>query len=90
MKRKICWVITITVLVVFISCNRAEILDSKDDYILIKSLESAQNQNSKGVDVEALNNYVLIYEKKGDKAKLCLCNALIGYNLFLMESMINR
>ena len=82
MKRKICWVITITVLVVFISCNRAEILDSKDDYILIKSLESAQNQNSKGVDVEALNNYVLIYEKKGDKAKLCLCNALIGYNLF--------
>ena len=75
-------IITIIILVIFASCNKKERLDPKNDYALIRASESAQNQSNKGIDIKALENCANIYEKKNEKWKKCLCDALIGYKLF--------
>ena len=82
MKRMIFGIITIIILVIFASCNKKERLDPKDDYALIRASESAQNQSNKSIDIKALENCANIYEKKNEKWKKCLCDALIGYKLF--------
>lgn len=75
-------IITIIILVIFASCNKKDILDPKKDYALIQAMESSRNQSDKGIDIEALENSITIYEKRGEKGKTCLCDALIGYKLF--------
>ena len=70
------------ILAVGASCDRKEELDSEEDYILIRAFESAQHQSEEGIDVEALENSATLYEKRGEKGKVCLCDALIGYKLF--------
>ncbi|MEE1090712.1 MAG: hypothetical protein UH103_04735 [Paludibacteraceae bacterium] len=82
MKRMIFGIITIIILVIFASCNKKERLNPKDDYALIQAMESSRNQSDKGIDIEALENSITIYEKRGEKGKTCLCDALIGYKLF--------
>ena len=64
------------------ACNKKEILDEQRDYILIKAMKSAQNQSVEGIDVDDLENYAIICEKKGENGKYCLANALIGYKLY--------
>jgi hypothetical protein len=76
-------IITIIILVIFASCNKKERLDPKDDYALIQTMESSRNQSDKGIDIEALENSITIYEKRGEKGKTCLCDAFIGCKLFL-------
>jgi hypothetical protein len=76
-------IITIIILVIFASCNKKERLDPKDDYALIQAMESSRNQSDKGIDIEALENSITIYEKRGEKGKTCLCDAFIGCKLFL-------
>lgn len=83
MKRMIFGIITIIILVIFASCNKKERLDPKDDYALIQAMESSRNQSDKGIDIEALENSITIYEKQGEKGKTCLCDAFIGCKLFL-------
>lgn len=82
MKKNFYLFISFVLLITLGACNKKNILNPTNDYTLIKSFESAQNQNSKEVDIEALENCITIYKKRGEKAKLCLCDALIGYRLF--------
>ena len=65
------------------ACNKAEKLDEQKDYILIKAIKSAQNQSIEDIDIDDLENYALMCEKKGENGKYCLANALIGYKLYL-------
>ena len=67
------------------ACNKSEKLDEQKDYTLIKAIKSAQNQSLDDIDVDDLENYALICEKKGENGKYCLANALIGYKLFFIE-----
>ena len=76
------WVIAILLLAIVAGCNKKEVLDPEEDYILMRAFESARNQSDKGIDIEALANSILLYEKDGAKGKICLCNALIGCKLF--------
>ena len=64
------------------ACNKSEKLDEQKDYTLIKAIKSAQNQSLDDIDVDDLENYALICEKKGENGKYCLANALIGYKLY--------
>ena len=82
MKRIVFGVIAIMILAIGVSCDRKEGLDSEKDYALINAMASAQHQSEDGIDVEALENSATLYEKRGEKGKLCLCDALIGYKLF--------
>ena len=59
-------VVVLLFLVLLFSCNRKEVLDSQRDYALIKAIESAQNQNRKDIDVEALEKHALVYEKNSE------------------------
>lgn len=77
------WVIAILLLAIVAGCNKKEVLDLEEDYILMRAFESARNQSDKGIDIEALANSILLYEKDDAKGKICLCNALIGYKLFV-------
>ena len=82
MNKKICWTIVIVVLSVLVSCGKRETLDPQKDYILMRAMESSRNQSDDGIDVEALENCALVYEKNREWGKLCWCDALIGYKLF--------
>ena len=82
MKKVVFGVIAMVILAVGASCNRKEELDSEEDYVLMRAFESARNQSEEGIDVEALENSATLYEKRGEKGKVCLCDALIGYKLF--------
>jgi tetratricopeptide (TPR) repeat protein len=82
MNKKNCWTIIIVVLSVLVSCGKRETLDSQKDYILMRAMESSRNQSDKGIDVEALENSALVYEKNREWGKLCMCDAMIGYKLF--------
>lgn len=84
MKKVVFGVIAMMILAVGISCDRKEVLDSEEDYILIRAFESARHQSDKGIDVEALENCATLYEKDRDFGKVCLCDALIGYKLFVV------
>ena len=64
------------------ACNKAEKLDEQKDYTLIKAIKSAKNQSLEDIDIDDLENYASICEKKGEKGKCCLANALIGYKLY--------
>ena len=78
----------LTFLVLFASlfaCKRTEKLDEQKDFILIKAIKSAQQQSDKNIDIDDLENYASIYEKKGEKGKYCLANALIGYKLYFQS-----
>ena len=81
-RMKIYLVIVILLLAIVAGCNKKEVLDPEEDYILMRAFESARNQSDKGIDIEALENSILLYEKDGAKGKVCLCNALIGCKLF--------
>ena len=63
MNKKICWIIVVVLLAICASCNKKEVLDPEKDYILIRAMESSRNQSEEGVDVEALENCALVYEK---------------------------
>ena len=65
--------------------SKKEILDPEKDYILIQAIESARNQSDKNIDIESLENCAKTYEIRGEKGKVCLCNALIGYKLFAID-----
>lgn len=82
MKRKNCWIIVIVGLLFFVSCGKKETLDPEEDYALINAMASARNQSDKGIDIEALEKSIEIYERKGEMGKVCLCDALIGCKLF--------
>ena len=82
MKKVVFGVIAMMILAVGVSCDRKEVLDSEEDYILIRAFESARHQSEEGIDVEALENSATLYEKRGEKGKVCLCDALIGCKLF--------
>ena len=82
MNKKICWTIVIVVLSVLVSCGKREIFDPQKDYILMRAMESSRNQSDKGIDVEALENCALVYEKNREWGKLCMCDAFIGCKLF--------
>lgn len=82
MNMKNCWIIVVVLLAVCASCDKKDALDMKEDYALIKALESGRNQSDKGIDVEALENCALVYEKNREWGKLCMCDAMIGYKLF--------
>ena len=73
------------ILAIGVSCDRKEVLDSEKDYVLMRAFESAQHQSEDGIDVEALENSATLYEKRGEKGKVCLCDALIGYKLFYAD-----
>ena len=81
-QRLVLGVIAMMILAIVASCNRKEVLDPKEDYILVRAFESARHQCDTGIDIDALENSIVIYEKRGEKGKICLCNALIGYKLF--------
>ncbi|MBR5303696.1 MAG: hypothetical protein IKU37_02590, partial [Candidatus Gastranaerophilales bacterium] len=81
MKRKIFWMLIVVVLMFFVSCRKNEELDINDDYALIEAMISARNQSDDGIDIEALERSIEIYERKGEKGKVCLCDAFIGYKL---------
>ena len=81
MKRKFFWMFTIVVLMFFVSCNKGEELNINDDYALIEAMMSARNKSDRGIDIEALERSIEIYEIKGEKGKVCLCDAFIGYKL---------
>ena len=68
-----------------LACNRPEKLDDQKDYTLIKALKSTENQSIEGIDIDDLENYALICEKKGENGKYCSANALIGYKLYLQS-----
>ncbi len=82
MNMKNCWIIVVVLLAICASCNKKEVLDPEKDYILIRAMESGRNQSDKGIDVEALENCALVYEKNREWGKLCMCDAMIGYKLF--------
>ena len=77
------WVIAILLLAIVAGCNKKEVLDPKEDYILMRAFEFAQRQKSDSIDIGALENYAIVYDEKNAKNKLCLCDALIGYKLFI-------
>ncbi len=68
--------------VLLVACNKEEKLDEQKDYTLIKAIKSAKNQSLEDIDIDDLENYAMICEKKGEKGKCCLANALIGYKLY--------
>ena len=70
MKRKIFGIVAIVAFVLFGVCNKKEVLDPEDDYILMRAFESARNQSDKGIDIEALENSILLYEESGGKSEL--------------------
>ncbi len=82
MKGIVFGVVAMVMLAIGASCDRKEGLDLEEDYILMRAFESARNQSDKGIDIEALANSILLYEERGEKGKVCLCNAFIGYKLF--------
>ena len=82
MKRKIFGIIAVMVLLLFVACDKKEKLDLNDDNALIEAKISARNQSTEGIDIEELENSIIMYEKRGEKGKICLCDALIGYKLF--------
>lgn len=82
MKRVVFGVIAIMILVIGASCDRKEVLDPEEDYILIRAFESARHQSIKGIDIEALENCATLYEKDRVLGKVCLCDALIGCKLY--------
>ena len=67
------------------SCKHNEKLDPLKDQELMRAMNSAKNQSDKDIDIDALENCITIYEKKGEKGKICLCEAYIGYKLFFEE-----
>ena len=74
--------IYLLLILIFISaCNKKEELNLNDDYALIEAMMSARNQSDEGIDIEALERCIEIYEGKGEKGKVCLCDAFIGYKL---------
>ena len=75
-------VVVLLFLVALSSCGDKEVLDGQRDYALIKAMESARNQSDENIDVEALEEHALAYEKNNEKGKCCIANALIGYKLF--------
>ena len=75
-------VVVLLFLVALSSCGDKEVLDGQRDYALIKAMESAKNQSDENIDVEALEEHALAYEKNNEKGKCCIANALIGYKLF--------
>ena len=83
MKGFVFGVVAMVMLAIGASCDRKEGLDPEEDYILIRAFESARHQSDKGIDVEALENCVALYEKDRELGKVCLCDALIGYKLFV-------
>lgn len=85
MKRKNCWIIVIVGLLFFVSCGKKETLDPEEDYALINAMASARHQSDEGIDIEALEKSIEIYERKGERGKVCLCNAFIGYKLFASD-----
>ena len=75
--------IYLLLILIFISaCNKKEELNLKDDYALIEAMISARNQSDDGIDIEALERCIEIYERRGEKGNVCLCDAFIGYKLF--------
>ena len=68
-------------LLFFVSCGKKETLDPEEDYALINAMASARHQSDEGIDIEALEKSIEIYERKGERGKVCLCNTLIGYKL---------
>lgn len=68
-----------------VACNKEEKLDEQKDYTLIKAMKSAENQSIEGIDIDDLENYALMCEKKGEKGKYCSANALIGYKLYFQN-----
>ena len=76
--------IYLLLILIFISaCDKKEVLDPEEDYILMRAFEFAQRQKSDSIDIGALENYAIVYDEKNAKNKLCLCDALIGYKLFI-------
>ena len=74
--------IYLLLILIFISaCNKKEELNLNDDYALIEAMMSARNKSDDGIDIEALERCIEIYEGKGEKGKVCLCDAFIGYKL---------
>ena len=74
--------IYLLLILIFISaCNKNEELNLNDDYALIEAMISARNQSDKGIDIEALEKSIEKYERNGEKGKVCLCDAFIGYKL---------
>ena len=51
------------------ACNKVEKLHEQKDYTLIKAMKSAENQSIEGIDIDDLENYASICEKKGKKGK---------------------
>lgn len=68
-----------------VACNKEEKLDEQKDYTLIKAIKSAQNQSLEDIDIDDLENYALMCEKKGENGKYCLANALMGYKLYFQS-----
>lgn len=83
MRKIIFKVIAIILLASIVSCDKKEILDPEYDYVLMRAFEAARQQNDNGIDIKALENCAVLYEKKGEKGKICLCNALIGCKLYI-------
>lgn len=71
--------------VLLCACNKVEKLDEQKDYTLIKAMKSAENQSIEGIDIDDLENYASMCEKKGEKGKYCSANALIGYKLYFQN-----
>ena len=86
MKKSIKTLLTFGLLLALLcACNKVEKLDEQKDYTLIKALKSAENQSIEGIDIDDLENYASICEKKGEKGKYCSANALIGYKLYFQN-----
>ena len=75
-------VVVLFALVALFACRNKDVLDGQRDYALIKAMESARNQSDEDIDVEALEEHALAYEKNNEKGKCCITNALIGYKLY--------
>ena len=86
MKNSIKTLLTFGLLLALLcACNKAEKLDEQKDYILIKAIKSARNQSIVDIDVDDLENYAFICERKGARGKYCLANALMGYKLYFQS-----
>ena len=73
MKRIVFGVIAIMILAIGVSCDRKEVLDSEKDYALINAMASSRHQSDKGIDIEALEKSIEIYESRNEYGKVCLC-----------------
>ena len=82
MKGKIFWIVAIVVSLLLEACSKNKELNLNDDYTLIEAMISARNQSDEGINIEALEKSIEIYERKGEKGKVCLCDAYIGCKLF--------